>query len=321
VIFIFMCLYYTKARKMEDNKKTIEEIKALTEDILEYQSVDVEKGYMRIGKRMQKKQGRRIYMQTISRIAVILLLPLLISSIVFSYLYMDQKKQLAQVTYNQVSSAPGTVTRLVLPDQSVVWLNSGSSLSYPSVFSGKERDVKLSGEGYFEVQSDREHPFYVSTDGGVKVMAYGTKFNINAYEDESCIEAVLAKGKIDVISRNKTVSLEPEKQALFDKETGKFTVSSVNLEEKIGWKDGRLVFRNTPLDVVLKKLSKRYNVDIVLHKTSNKEYKYRAAFTTETVEQILNYLKLTAPIEWTVKGLEQNNDATFARGRIDVYQK
>lgn len=95
----------------------------------------------------------------------------------------------------------------------------------------------------------------------------------------------------------------------------------MNLEEKTGWKDGRLVFRNTPLDVVLKKLSKRYNVDIVLHKTSNKEYKYRAAFTTETVEQILNYLKLTAPIEWTVKGLEQNNDATFARERIDVYQK
>lgn len=306
---------------MVDHKNTIEQIKALSEDILEYQSVDVKKGYMRMDKRIQKKQGRRIYMQTLSRIAVILLLPLLISSIVFSYLYIDQKKKLMHVSYNLVSSAPGTVTRLVLPDQSVVWLNSGSSLSYPSVFNGKERDVKLSGEGYFEVQSDREHPFYVSTDGGVRVMAYGTKFNINAYEDEPCIEAVLAKGKIDVISQNKTVSLDPEKQAIFDKETGKFTVSSVNLDEKIGWKDGRLVFRNTSLDVVLKKLSKRYNVDIVLHKKSNKEYKYRAAFTTETVEQILNYLKLTAPIEWTVKGLEQNNDATFVRGRIDVYQK
>lgn len=306
---------------MIDNKKTIEQIKALSEDILEYQSVDVKKGYMRMDKRMQKKQGRRIYMQTISRIAVILLLPLLVSSIVFSYLYMEQKGQLVQVTYNQVSSAPGTVTRLVLPDQSVVWLNSGSSLSYPSVFNSKERDVKLSGEGYFEVQSDRKYPFYVTTDGGVRVMAYGTKFNVNAYDDEPNVEAVLAKGKIDMISQNKTVSLEPEKQALFDKETGEFTVSTVNLEEKIGWKDGRLVFRNTPLDVVLKRLSKRYNVDIVLHKSNDKEYRYRAAFTTETVEQILNYLKLTTPIEWTVKGLEQNNDSSFARGRIDVYQK
>lgn len=306
---------------MIDNKETIEQIKALSEDILEYQSVDVKKGYMRMDKRMQKMQGRRIYMQTISRIAVILLLPLLISSIVFSYLYVEQKGQLAQVAYNQVSSAPGTVTRLVLPDQSVVWLNSGSTLSYPSVFDKKERDVKLSGEGYFEVQSDRKHPFYVTTDGGVRVMAYGTKFNINAYEDEPNIEAVLAKGKIDVISRNETITLEPEKQALFDKKTGSFTVSSVSLEEKTSWKDGRLVFRNTSLDVVLKRLSKRYNVDIVLHKSNDKEYRYRAAFTTETVEQILNYLKLTTPIEWTIKGLEQNNDTTFARERIDVYQK
>lgn len=306
---------------MVDHKNTIEQIKALSEDILEYRSVDVKKGYMRMDKRIQKKQTRHIYMHAVSRVAVILLLPLLVSSIVFSYLYMEQKGELAQVTYNQVSSAPGTVTRLVLPDQSVVWLNSGSSLSYPSVFNAKERDVKLSGEGYFEVQSDRKHPFYVTTDEGVRVMAYGTKFNVNAYEDESSVEAVLANGKIDVISRDKTVSLDPEKQALFDKKTGEFTVSTVNLEEKIGWKDGRLVFRNTPLDVVLKRLSKRYNVDIVLHKSNDKEYRYRAAFTTETVEQILNYLKLTTPIEWTVKGLEQNNDSSFARGRIDVYQK
>lgn len=306
---------------MTENKNTIEEIKALTEDILEYQSVDVDKAYSRLNCQMRKKQGRRIFMQTFSRIAAILLLPLLISSVMFSYLYMKQKEQIEQIGYTQVSSAPGTVTRLVLPDQSVAWLNSGSTLSYPAVFSDEAREVKLSGEGYFEVESDSKHPFYVTTAEGIKVMAYGTKFNVNAYADEPFIEAVLEKGKIDMIGPERTVRLDPEKQVVFNKETREMIVSAVNLEEKIGWKDGRLVFRNTPLEVVLKKLSKRYNVDIALHKNGNKEYRYRATFTTETVEQILNYLKLTAPIEWSIKGLEQNDDTSFGRGRIDVYLK
>lgn len=304
---------------MDDSRNTIKQIKALAEDILEYQSVDTQEAYSRLNRRMHKKLGSRLFMRTISRIAVILLLPLLISSGVFSYLYLKQRSLMEQVVYNEVSSAPGTVTRLVLPDKSVAWLNSGSTLIYPAVFNDKNREVRLSGEGYFEVESDPMHPFYVITNEGVKVMAYGTKFNVNAYKDEPYIEAVLEKGKIDLISQDETICLDPERQALFNKETGEVTVSSVNLEEKVGWKDGRLVFRNTPLDVVLKKLSKRYNVDIVLHKNVNKEYKYRATFTTETVEQILNYLKLTVPIRWSVKEMEQNEDTSFARKRIDVY--
>lgn len=299
--------------------KDIKKVKALTEDMLEYQSIDVHQAYERVNGRIRKEPGRYFLMRMISRIAVVLLLPLFISTLVLSYLYMEQRKGLTQVVQNQVCSAPGTVTRLVLPDQSVVWLNSGSTLSYPSAFIGKEREVKLAGEGFFEVESDHEHPFYVTTPDGVKVMAYGTKFNVNAYEGEPMVEAVLEKGHIDVISADKHVRLEPGKQAAFDRASGTFTLSAINLDEKIGWKDGRLVFRNTPLDVVLERLSRRYNVDIVLHKKGNREYNYRATFTTETIGQILDYLKLTAPIEWSVVKLKQQEDTSFARERIDVY--
>lgn len=309
---------------MADEKDTIEHIKqiqALTEDILEYQAVDVAAAYDRVEKRIHRKAAKRVWMQTVFRVAAVLLLPLLMSSLLFSYLYFDQRKYMAEGMYQEVVSAPGTVTRIQLPDRSTVWLNAGSTLRYPSAFTGREREVELSGEGYFSVQSDREHPFYVATADGLKVMAYGTQFNVNAYADEPLIEAVLERGKIDVIRNGQTVRLEPGKQAVLCKATGQFTVSTVNLDEKTGWKDGRLVFRNAPLEEVLKKLSKRYNTDIVLHKKSEKEYRYRATFTTETVEQILNYLRLTAPIEWSVKEPEQVSDDSFVRGRIDVYQK
>ncbi|WP_368322040.1 FecR family protein, partial [Parabacteroides distasonis] len=154
-----------------------------------------------------------------------------------------------------------------------------------------------------------------------RVIAYGTKFNVNAYDDEPFIEAVLEKGKIDVIRNDERIRLEPNKQVVLNKESGVFRVSAVNLDEKMDWRKGRMVFRNTPLEKVLKRLEKRYNVEIVLHKNSNAEYKYRATFTNETLEQILDYLKQTAPIEWSARQLSSHSDSTFVRQRIDVYQR
>ena len=312
-------------RKVEHKSvsRQVEEIKALSEDILEYRSIDVQKAWLRMERRVGRQAVRRTLSLLFTRAAVILVLPLLFSSLLFSYLYYatryDEKSQ--PVVYAEVNSLPGTITRFVLPDQSVVWLNSGSKLTYPSVFEEKERKVLLSGEGYFEVEADPEHPFCVSTSEGLRVVAYGTKFNVNAYADEPFIEAVLEKGKNDVIRNDERIRLEPNKQAVLDKESGTFSVSAANLEEKMDWKGGRIVFRNTSLDKVLKRLEKRYNVEIVLHKSGNAEYKYRATFTTETLEQILDYLKQTAPIEWTSREPSQRLDSSFVRRRIDVYQR
>ncbi len=307
----------------ENDKHTtqLKKIQALTEDMLDYQAVDAGAAYLRVRKRIGKNRRKQGWMQTLSRVAAVLLLPLLLSTLVCAYLYLDQRQQLAATSYREVSCAPGTIARISLPDRSTVWLNAGSTLRYPAVFAGREREVELTGEGYFAVESDPEHPFYVSTPEGLKVKAYGTRFNVNAYPDEPVIEATLAQGKVDVTHTGQTVRLDPAKLAVFHKATGQLTVAVANLDEKTGWKDGRLVFRGTPLEKVLQKLSKRYNVDIVLHKKDDTDYKYRATFTTETIEQILNYLKLTAPIEWSIQAPEQAEDETFLRGRIDVYQR
>ena len=134
-----------------------------------------------------------------------MLLPLIISTGVLSYLYTRQLKQADTVSYLEVLSAPGIVTQVLLPDSSKVWLNAGSSLRYPSRFTEKERNVQLSGEGYFEVQSDKEYPFYVSLDNGIKVKAHGTKFNINAYKEDRVVETTLEAGLVDVISASRTI--------------------------------------------------------------------------------------------------------------------
>ena len=314
-------------RESGDEKSTlrqIEKIKALSEDMLEYQAIDVHKAWQSMERRAKRKASMRMFSLFFTRAAAILVVPLLISSLFFSYLYYTTGRNVktgASVVFAEISSMPGTITRLVLPDQSVVWLNAGSRLVYPSVFDEKERKVQLFGEGYFVVEADPEHPFSVSTSEGLRVIAYGTKFNVNAYDDEPFIEAVLEKGKIDVIRNDERIRLEPNKQVVLIKDSGVFRVSAVNLDEKMDWRKGRMVFRNTPLEKVLKRLEKRYNVEIVLHKNSNAEYKYRATFTNETLEQILDYLKQTAPIEWSARQLSSHSDSTFVRQRIDVYQR
>ena len=134
-------------RKVEHKSvsRQVEEIKALSEDILEYRSIDVQKAWLRMERRVGRQAVRRTLSLLFTRAAVILVLPLLFSSLLFSYLYYatryDEKSQ--PVVYAEVNSLPGTITRFVLPDQSVVWLNSGSKLTYPSVFEEKERKVLL----------------------------------------------------------------------------------------------------------------------------------------------------------------------------------
>ena len=196
----------------DDIKKTIRIAKAIENDIREYKSFDVQAAYQKNRKRLDT--GRRKYLFTfyISRIAAILLLPLIISTGVLSYLYTRQLKQADTVSYLEVLSAPGIVTQVLLPDSSKVWLNAGSSLRYPSRFTEKERNVQLSGEGYFEVQSDKEYPFYVSLDNGIKVKAHGTKFNINAYKEDRVVETILEAGLVDVISAFRTIWLKPNEQ-------------------------------------------------------------------------------------------------------------
>jgi ferric-dicitrate binding protein FerR (iron transport regulator) len=228
-----------------------------------------------------------------------------------------------EIVYAEVVSAPGLVTSFALPDQSKVWLNSNSRLRYPVSFDGNTRKVELEGEGYFEVESDRKRPFYVTTPSGMQVMAFGTRFNVNVQGNMT--ETILAEGRVALLDNDSLLKeLLPGEEALFDNITGTLEMKSVNLSEKLAWKDGKIIFRNAPLDKVFEQLSKRYNVEIVFHDEYNLSEKYssrRVTFTNETIQQILSYLEIAAPLEWKISPTVQNGDSTLVRQRIDVWLK
>ncbi|MDR3338723.1 MAG: FecR domain-containing protein [Candidatus Symbiothrix sp.] len=300
------------------HENIISQALSIDKKIREIEACDTQEAFGQVLRTIRKHQKQTAFRHTLLRAAAILALPLLLTSAMFGY--MAFLKPAGKPVYAEVTAAPGSVVNFELPDRSKVWLNSGSTLRYPATFKGDTREVTLRGEGYFEVLSDKKHPFYVATADGVKVMAYGTRFNVNT--EDNTVQTILAEGKVSVFTAGRPlIELQPGDQAVYDESTDKLSVGRINLYEKLAWKDGKIVFRNAGLSEVFRQLSRRYNVDIVLHDQYHQSENYRArvAFSDETIQQIFTYLEVAAPIEWKLSRPVQYADSTLAKQRIDVW--
>lgn len=290
---------------------------ALGEDIKAMEAIDVKAAYQKTRKDIRKRKNNRFRHQ-LMRCAAFLTLPLLLSSLLLGYLWLDKPEE--KVHYASITASVGSVIRYELPDNSVVWLNSGSTLRYPTVFTGENREVDLQGEGYFEVHSDSRHPFYVNTPSGIRVYVYGTRFNVSAYDNEDYVETVLESGHVSVFLPvfGSSEVLQPGERLLFDKKAAQYVKSVADVSEKTAWKDGKLIFRNTTLDEMLKRLSRHFNVDIHFNNKSGKSYTFRATFRNESLFQILDYLSKSVTMTWKVEEPVQLPDGTFTKRKITV---
>ena len=177
------------------------------------------------------------------------------------------------IEYNTISTPRAGQYHIVLPDGTHVWLNAASSLRFPTAFSGKTREVALSGEGYFEVTHDQSKPFYV-TRGDMQVEVLGTHFNVNAYEDEEVAKVTLLEGSVKVGRRQraegkeKSVVLKPGEQVIANCRLPiadcRLTTATVDLDAVIAWKNGFFEFNNLPLPAIMRQISRWYDVDVEL---------------------------------------------------------
>lgn len=172
---------------------------------------------------------------------------------------VDKEVAITQNEINKVIVPYGKRSRVTLVDGTQVWLNSGSSFEFPTVFNGKMREVQLSGEMYIEVAPDRNKPFQVHTsDFNIKV--YGTRFNVSSYTD-SPSSVVLVEGSIGLQSSGKQeLLLSPDEQAIYSDATGSFNTRKVDVHTFISWKEGYLTFEDTPIIEVLKQIERYYNL-------------------------------------------------------------
>ncbi|MFB6454232.1 FecR family protein [Chitinophaga sp. Hz27] len=166
-----------------------------------------------------------------------------------------------KLLYNTMSTPLGGQYKLMLPDGTLVWLNAGSSITYPAAFAGNERKVTITGEVYFEVASMADKAFIVQA-GNTHIMVLGTNFNINAYTDEESIRTTLLQGAVKVSSNNKEHVLQPGQQSSI-KANGDIQINDhANTQQVVAWKDGYFSFDNADLATVMRQLARWYNVEV-----------------------------------------------------------
>lgn len=253
-----------------------------------------------------------------TRAAAILLLPLVLYSI-YSTFYNTQPTEMAASI--EIVSPHGARTKFQLPDGTQGWLNSGSSLKYANTFLSK-RKIDLIGEAWFEVAHNAKKPFVVHTKV-LDVQVLGTKFNVTAYPEENITEVVLQEGKVNVdgFKGLYKVAMKPNEKFTFDKKSQSGSIQEVKASQFSAWKDGLLVFRNEPLSEVLKRVSRWYNVDIVLNDPDLENLRYRATFQEEQVEEVIRLISLTVPIEFSFNNREIGDDGVFKKRTITIRKK
>lgn len=278
----------------------------LSRDILEMESFDLEKNFIRTQNRVSRYAARRImaYAAGFAAAAAIALLAIL------QYPKDDVEMQVAYAPVGQVV----TVT---LPDSSVVYLNSGSTLTYPVKFAADKREVSLEGQGWFKVYASRTYPFYVNTSKGLTLYVYGTEFDVAAYPQESDIEIYLASGNLNMMLPVKNVecTIKPNQKLTYD--TVKESIDVLDIPGGMGydWKEGNLCFRHSTMDEILTTLSRRFDVVMDAANVSADSNEYHASFTSsETLEEILTQLSSLSELTW-------HNVGTDADGRKHITVK
>ncbi len=308
-------------RQSPELQKETDEIRyvwELSAELKQHGHVNAPRNWEKLSRRITLNRSAAKLVSFLRTTAAILLIPVLaVTYLLFTTLQEWNNRPAEQV---ETRTAYGLVSRLTLPDGSEVWLNSGSSLSYPRRFDASGRQVRLSGEAYFKVKSDPSNRFDVTTAHGLRISAYGTEFNINAYETDAKVEATLVTGHIRVAETEQALSaaLQPGEQAVYYKNDRRMEIEKVNLAVKTSWKDGKMIFRRADMHEIARRLARHFNVDIRLEGKELYDYAYSATFTTETLDAILRLLEETAPIRCTIIEPEQTADLSYPRRTVII---
>ena len=278
--------------------------------------VNVEKALCKVKQHMSPHK-RTTWLQWIQRIAAVLFIPVVAAATLLVY-YQNGEESISPQIW-KMNVKPGMTASLTLPDSTIVYLNSGSSLSYPSFFSGKKREVALSGEAYFQVTPNANKKFIVSTPHQSRIEVLGTCFNIEAYEQDNEITTTLIKGKVNFLynqnDSTRQIALSPSQKLIYTPETNKVKLTKTTGISETAWKENKIIFDNTPLEEILHIVGKTYNVEFIINKNLKKR-KFTGCFNNQPLERVLEHFKRSSTIRWKyIQDEEYKNE----KERIEIY--
>lgn len=280
------------------------------------EKIDKQKAKSIINSRIEpSKSSWKLYLKYFQKVAAILILPVFLLS-AWLLFFQQEKKGL---TKQEFVAAYGIRSTLTLPDGSKVWLNSGSKLKYGEDFNQNHRTVYLTGEAFFNVTSNKAKPFDVVTEH-FTVRAVGTEFNVFAYGGNE-FETSLEKGSVQLFKSIQTgkellLEMKPGQRVLY--EQGQVTISEGDVTRFSAWREGKLIFKNTSMQEAIPKLERWFNVDIKLKDSELMKYQFTAIFKNETIQQALEMLSFSSPIQYKIISGEKQQDDIYAKSKIEI---
>ncbi len=248
----------------------------------------------RMMEQLQQDVQRKQRTLNFFRYAAIFLVLIAVPAIIYT---ISTNSPETPLTYTTVAADYGQISKVVLPDSSVVWINSGSAIKYNNRFSATNRDIELVGEAFFKVTLNAEVPLIVS-NADLRVKVLGTEFSVSAYPEESNIQVVLEKGKVELTSFTDTrfrQEMKPGELAQFDIVKKKLSVGNVNTNLYTSWKDGLINIYNLPLSELVIKLEKRYNQKFEVDEAI-KNMPYTFTIKNEDLSSVLSLMEKITPV-------------------------
>lgn len=268
---------------------------------------------------LEKTQKRRQLFVRVSSVAALLALPLVLLFLVrYNNNLADETTQLGEI---ELYCPEGGLTKFSLPDGSSGWLAGGSTLRYSANFE-KERNLAVSGEAFFNVTRDEEHPFTVKL-GELRVKVLGTQFNVLNYSNDPTSEVVVLSGLVEVSGSSKrfTEQLKADRKLQLLKSKEKVYLSEVDAKSYTAWTEGRLEFNNENLESVCRKIERFYDVDVDLKIEGLENNLFRANVKIGSIEELMKYMSMALSIKYELISSVDSKDGKFVRRKLIISKK
>ena len=306
-----------------ENRKELDEIRLMLEQsdaVYKLKNYDSEAAWNKVAEKMEPPQSKAIRwinfrkngMKTFYKYAAVILIALLLGTAGY---FIGFQNPLKEFYTTEFTSDIQNTNEYLLPDGSVVTLNSHSKIIFPKHFKGKIREVTITGEVFFDVIPNSEKPFIINA-GEARIKVLGTSFNISAYPENKKVEVVVESGKVEVSCKEKTQADATNEILLTKGEKGTFIEYENRLEKSLNtdrnylaWKTHNLVFEETPLSEVISHLKKTYHIEIEINNKEINDLVLTAEFDKKPVDFILNVVQLTFDLSLT----KENNRYVFSK--------
>lgn len=252
---------------------------------------------------ISKKRTQAPALNSLLKYAAIFIFAIGLTTLYFHYKNSNTVSEESGLFNTSIIAENGQQSKIILPDSSVVWLNSGTTVTYSSNFAIQNREIQLSGQAFFQVTKNKEIPFIVNCDN-LKVKVLGTRFDVNAYLNTGKINVGLESGSIELLhSKNESFhyKIVPGEMAQYDIQTSNIITRKVNIDQVISWKDGILYFKDSPMKEVFMILERKYNIDIVVKNPSVYKSVFTATIKNETVlEEVFKSIEYACSVHCTI---------------------